>query len=133
MPRCYLLAPCTLSVIDGETNTFTLINLLEDVQVTRLPGAPPGAALLPFQLHAYLLFAPDEMSFEYQIRFTIGDEVTDPGITIRPETPRFRVRLNGFRVPATSGAYEIRAHLKAVNAQEWTELDQRWPLQVTIS
>ncbi len=133
MPRCYLLALCSGSSLDQQSNNVTLFNLVEQINVP--PGAPPppGGAL-PLEVHAYLLLSGDEVGKEFEGRVALvgatGLETYTDAFKHRPLTPRYRIRTYGLPVPPVVGNYEVHIDLRAEGEGNWVRSPASWPLLV---
>jgi hypothetical protein len=129
MPRCYLLAVVQGSSIDMFSNNWTLFSLVEEVQVDQFP------ATLPFEIHTYWTFAPDEVNVDFEQRLVMvpatGDEVSSVPIPLRSTTPRLRMRSTGLRIPAP-GSYELRIEWRESGGPHWARDAVFWPLGAGI-
>lgn len=67
MPRCYLLCLCERSVLDAVTNNFTLVSVVEELQ---LPKPPPLQDFieLPLEMHVYWILSVEEMGRPFEFR-----------------------------------------------------------------
>jgi hypothetical protein len=130
VPRCYLYTIAERSALDSSSNNFTLFSLVEQVQVNQFP------VTLPFEIHSYWKFAPDEINVDFQLRIILvsstGDEVSSDPAPLRSSTPRFRVRATGIHL-RRPGSYELRIEWRESESEHWTRDNVFWPLQVSSS
>jgi hypothetical protein len=133
VPRCYLLAVCSGSSVDQQTNNATLFNLVEQINVA--PGAPPPPrGLIPLEIHAYFQLEGSELDVPFEMRFVLvaatGLETpTDPQ-GYRSATVRYRTRTVGVPFPPVTGAYELRVDFRASGEHAWRRDPLRWPLSI---
>ena len=120
MPSCYLLAVCSGSSLDQQSNNVTLFNLVE--QLNLRPGAEPPRGLIPLEIHAYFELAPEEVGFEFEIRFCMVAETgletegaivrdgSNDGLEINLETtnPTLAISSNelGVKYSTTAGGLD---------------------------
>jgi len=130
MPRCYLLAVSQGSSLDSESNNFTLFGLVERVSLA--PGAPLENLVLPFEMHCYWEFAPNEIDvdFEFRIVFTDGDtERATQSYTLRSTKARLRIRLQGMPV-LLHGKVVVRTEWRRKGEEKWSRESVFWPLEI---
>lgn len=132
MPRCYSLVVCIGSSLDQATNSFTLFHLVEEAQAQIVPGSAP---VLPFEVHTYWQFAPEEINRTVHMKFALQSDDRRhelPSAQFQSNTVRFRVRSIGLAVPPQSAAYELRVSWRLTAEDEWREEPIFWPLILTI-
>ncbi len=132
MPRCYLLALCSGSSLDQQSNNVTLFNLVEQLNIP--PGAPPPpGGLLPVEVHAYFALGPGEIGEPFEVRFAVvgenGLETYTDAFTHKSLTPRYRTRTLGIPVPPVLGMYEIRVDIRDAEGA-FVRQPAAWPLVV---
>lgn len=127
MPTCYLLAVAKGSSLDTYSNNWTLFHLVEQVQVSQTPNA------LPFEIHTYWLFQPDEYNEEFEFRFVLlpllGDRVEGRPFPLRSTTPRYRLRATGLPLPGF-GDYTLQVEWRRPGQESWELGHIFWPLRV---
>ncbi|MCA9599873.1 MAG: hypothetical protein KC776_41490 [Myxococcales bacterium] len=133
MPRCYLLALCSGSSLDQQSNNVTLFNLVEQLNVPPNAPPPPGG-VLPLEIHAYFSLTAEELNQPFEVRFAVVSEsglelYTDP-FRHRSVTPRYRTRTLGLPFPAVFGMYEVRIDMRPEGTGEWQRASIAWPLTV---
>lgn len=132
MPRCYLLAVCAGSSLDQQSNNVTLFNLVEQLNVP--PGAPPPPGnVIPLEMHAYFVLAPQEIGSQFDVRFAMvassGLETFSEAFSYRSVTPRFRTRTAGLPFPPVVGQYELRVDVRS-GGGSWTRDAAFWPIAI---
>jgi hypothetical protein len=136
MPKCYLLAIGGGSSVDQHSNNVTLFNLVEQLNFPSQKWPPPGA-LLPLEVHAYLVLDAFEVNQKFELRFVlVGDnglETPTSVFTHRSTTSRYRTRTFGLPAPPAAGNYELRLDYRAHADAEWARDSMRWPLRVAES
>ncbi|HEX4337165.1 MAG TPA: hypothetical protein VH062_14705 [Polyangiaceae bacterium] len=133
MPRCYLLASCSGSSVDQQSNNVTLFNLVEQINVA--PGAPPPPrGLVPVEVHAYFHVAQHEFGRDFEVRFVMvaqsGLETPTDTFTHRAMTPRFRTRTFGLPFPPVSGHYELRVDVRLAGEESFRREPITWPITI---
>ena len=115
VPTCYLLAVCSGSSLDQQSNNVSLFNLVE--QLNLRPGAPPPTGLIPLQIHAYFEVAPEEVNFDFEFRFSMvastGLETVSDPVQHKPTATRYRTRTIGLPMPPVVGQYALRVDWRA--------------------
>jgi hypothetical protein len=133
MPRCYLLAVCSGSSLDEDTNNFSLFNLVEQVQCH---ADAPADLVLPLEVHAYWSFAPDEIDRAFEVHWVLcaqgGIEMIGQGYPIRSNSPHFRMRMFGLGIPRLPGDCEVRVDWRLLPSESWTRDPAAWPLVLTL-
>lgn len=62
--ECYLLTICRSSSLDRDSNNFSLMHLVESIQVPEdVLGKP-----IPLEMHAYYISTDDELNQDYEFR-----------------------------------------------------------------
>lgn len=133
MPRCYLLAVCSGSSVDQQSNNVTLFNLVEQLNVP--PGAPPPpGGLVPLEIHAYFQFAPHELNQTFDVRYVMeagsGLETFSEIMQHRSSTPRYRTRTIGLPMPPVPGQYALRIDWRSSGKEGFRREDVAWPLVI---
>jgi hypothetical protein len=133
VPHCYLLAICSGSSADQQTNNATLFNLVEQINVP--PGAPPPPrGLIPLEMHAYLQLDGSELERSFEMRFVMvastGLETPTDSFTHRSATPRYRTRTVGLPFPPVTGSYDLRVDFRFAGEQGWRRDPARWPINI---
>lgn len=137
MPRCYLLAVAKSSALDESTNSWSLFNLVEEVQIGGLTEeqVAEGRPVLPFEVHVQWEFTEEEMGAPFEFKVTIdleGQEPSESGIVqLTSETRRNRVRLNGIQVPGVRSA-KVGVTWRDPGSEEWHPESVAWPLEVSL-
>jgi hypothetical protein len=137
MPECYLLAVCQASSLDQYENNWSLFTLIEACQIgVDATPTPEKPVVLPFQVHAYWYFKPEDIGSEFEWRL-----VTVTGQQSLPHTDVFRVkadkqrtrgRVEGFRAVAV-GASTLNAEWRKKGTDVWTLSRAFWPIDVEFS
>ena len=132
MPSCYLLAVCSGSSLDQQSNNVTLFNLVE--QLNLRPGVEPPRGLIPLEIHAYFELDPGDVGFEFEIRFCMVAEtgletVSDPG-RHKPTAARYRTRTIGLPLPPVIGQYHLRIDWRPTGSEDWHREPVAWPLLI---
>ncbi len=131
MPSCYLLAVCAGASLDRHSNNVSLFNLVEQVNVRPGASRPPNG-LLPLEVHAYFHVDPQEVHFEFEVRFAVaadsGLETFSDPIRHRAATPRYRTRTIGLPLPPVLGQYGVCVEWRMVGSEGWHREPLRWPL-----
>jgi hypothetical protein len=134
MPKCYLLAVCSGSSLDQQSNNVTLFNLVEQLNVPSGAPPPPGG-VIPLEIHAYFQLAPGETSESFEVRFAMVastglETLTDPA-SHRSVTPRYRTRSVGLPLPPVMGQYELRVDWRMAGAESWQREPLAWPINIS--
>jgi hypothetical protein len=132
VPSCYLLAVCSGSSLDQQSNNVTLFNMVE--QLNLRPGVEPPRGLIPLEIHAYFELTPEEVGFEFEIRFCMVadtglETVSDPG-RHKPTAARYRTRTIGLPLPPVIGQYHLRIDWRAAGSERWHREPIAWPLLI---
>ncbi len=132
VPRCYLLTLCSGSSVDQHSNNVTLFNLVEQLNVPPNAPPPPGG-VIPLEIHAYWQLSPEEISSEFEMRFSLvatatGLETVSDVLSHKSVTPRYRTRTMGLPVPPVLGQYDLRVDWRASGSGSWTRAEVAWPL-----
>ncbi len=135
MPSCYLVALCSGSSLDQQSNNVTLFNLVEQINVPPDAPPPPPGAVVPIELHAYWRVNDHELDQTFDTRFALVSldtqlEAFSDVITHQTTTPRFRTRTMGMPVPPTTGAFELRVDWRRAGSDGWHRDPYAWPLTV---
>jgi hypothetical protein len=133
VPKCYLLAVCSGSVLDQHSNNVTLFNLVEQLNVP--PAAPPPPnGLIPLEIHAYFKLEPWELSSSFDVRFVMvavsGLETFSEVLTHKSATPRYRTRTLGLPIPPVTGEYQLRVDVRATGTEGFTREAIEWPISI---
>ncbi|HLV21479.1 MAG TPA: hypothetical protein VKZ49_11370 [Polyangiaceae bacterium] len=133
MPSCYLLALCSGSVLDQQTNNVTLFNLVEQINVPA--GAPPPPnRVVPLEIHAYFQLASSEVGQSFEVRFALvaasGLETFSDVLTHRSSTPRYRTRTLGLPMPPVAGQYELRVDWRLAGSEGFQREPTAWPVNI---
>jgi hypothetical protein len=135
MPHCYLLAVCTGSSVDQQTNNATLFNMVEQIHVPA-GTPPPPLNIVPLEVHVYWLFEGREISRDFEIRIVMRSKETnletsgDP-IQHRAISSRLRTRLQGLPFPPVPGTYELCVDWRPEGSDHWSREPLKWPLTIT--
>lgn len=139
MPRCYLLAVSKSSSLDESTNSWSLFNLVEEVQIGGGLGEEQVVEVrpvLPYEIHAQWEFQEDEMGTPFEFRISIELDGQEPlesqTFTITSEHRRNRVRMTGVQVPGV-GSGQVRARWRQTGDEEWTLEPVAWPIEFSLS
>jgi hypothetical protein len=132
VPSCYLLAVCSGSSLDQQSNNVTLFNLVE--QLNLRPGVEPPRGLIPLEIHAYFELDLKEVGFEFEIRFCMVAEtgletVSDP-VRHKPTAARYRTRTIGLPLPPVVGQYHLRIDWRPTGSEDWHREPVAWPLLI---
>lgn len=129
--RCLLLAVAQQSITDAETDSLSLIHLVEYVEAPR--GAFPLD--LPVQVHALLDIAPDEMNRPFECQLYVlprtGTKVSmsSTPLEFTPASETHRVVFGGLLVPEP-GVHEVSLGFRAAGTQQFRPFLQSWLLRV---
>ena len=131
MPHCYLIALCTGSSLDQQSNNISLFSLVEQINVP--PGAPPPPNnLIPLEVHAYFSLTGAEIGSEIEMRFALsgdtGLEAFSEPSKHRITTGRYRTRTVGLPYPAALGHYFLRVDFRMAGTEEWHRDPLRYPI-----
>lgn len=133
MPSCYLLAVCSGSSLDQNSNNVTLFNLVEQLNIP--PNAPPPPNnVLPLEIHAYFQLAPEEVNEAFEVRFAMVSDAgletyTDP-FKYKSPAPRFRTRTLGLPFPPALGNYLLRVDHRREGTGQWRRDTASWPVTI---
>jgi hypothetical protein len=133
MPRCYLLAVSSGSSLDQQSNNVTLFNLVEQLNVPPNAPPPPGG-VIPLEIHAYFMFAPEEIGTRFEVRFALISDAgletyTDP-FGYKSITPRFRTRTLGLPLPPVMGSYKLSVDIREEGSGAWQRDPATWPISI---
>jgi hypothetical protein len=132
VPRCYLLAVCSGSSLDQQSNNVTLFNLVEQLNIR--PGAAPPTGLVPLEIHAYFEVSPAEQSFEFEVRFSMvastGLETLSDPVRHKPTAARYRTRTIGLPFPPVVGQYHLSVDWRPAGSEQWHREPQTWPILI---
>ena len=135
MIRCYLVAVCTGSSRDTDTQNMTLFNLIERCEVYEWSKEVHGE-FLPFEIHAYFFAAPSDETQVAEVRVvqvsTDGSEAENasPPAMVTFDKPHMRAILKGLPYNGIPGSYDVRAEWRASADQPWTHSTTSWPLEI---
>ncbi len=132
MLRCYLLALCSGSSLDKNTNNASLFNIVEHLHV------PPMllGQVIGVELHCYYFVSDDvakHSKFEMRLIRTGTDGKDDVGGLLPfsiGEGKRARVSTQALRLPVAFDTYTLRIEWRMQGTEAWTEDPLRWPLIV---
>ena len=130
MPRPYLIAICRGSSLDQSTNNMSLFGLVEQVQAASVPSD------VPLEFHLHYEFDEAERGRDYEVRALILERGSrqrwESGpVPIKSPTPRFRLSIHGFRLPAF-GTFDVFAEVREARLDgEWERSPFSWPLEIT--
>lgn len=133
MAENYLLAIAAGSSLDVSTNNYSLFSLIEQVGVLRLP------APLPFEIHTYWQFSPEEVDNDFELRVVLiapdGGEQTGRTIDLRSDSARVRLRIQGFPDirPQVVGLHRLRVEIRQRGTLPWARSPAFCPLQVELA
>ena len=130
MIACYLLAVCTSSSIDKDSNSTSLFNLVESAQLTAfIPGD-----LIQLQVHMGLEATPDDIGKEVETRIIwvaeSGEETVSEPHTLPFPMKRIRVRSLFLRLPPAPGSYRLFAEWRRLGGDAWERSSCHWPLEL---
>ena len=130
MPRFYFVGVCMDSSLDQASNNFSLFNLVEQVQVPKLPIA------LPAEVHIYAEFEEAERGRPHELRITLEDEQgtivwQSQASTIISAAARYRTVGQGLRL-LRPGLCRVVAEIRPAGDvnQPWARSPMAWPVQV---
>jgi hypothetical protein len=131
--RCYLLAVCSSSSLERDTNNMSLFHLTEEVQ------APPfdGGQNVALQVHAYFEAEENEVGRTFEMRalwLAADGAVTyspNPNAPVTMEARRMRVRTQNLAMPPAFGAYKLQLEWRRDATDTWTREPAAWPFTVT--
>lgn len=134
--RCYFVTMCLSSSLDRETNSFSLFNIVEELQVAPFE---PGAAI-QVSAHIYFETEPEDVGKSLESRTVwISDVgVETPSVTVNPipvaSSDRVRVRTRSLfmRLPPTLGRYRLVPEWREVGTDRWVRSDMSWSLVVQV-
>jgi hypothetical protein len=137
MPRCYLLAVAKSSALDESTNSWSLFNLVEQLQIGGLTEEQIAEArpVLPFEIHAQWEFEDEEMGTPFEFKVSIGVQGQEPLeshlVEIHSDNRRHRVRMTGVPVPGV-GRGQVKVLWRSTGDADWTVESLAWPLEVSL-
>ena len=112
MAHCYLLCISSGSAIDRQSNNVSLFSLVEQINVPPRLNPPPRT-LIPVEVHAYFQLGMAALNREFELRFVLcadtGLETLSEVFRHRVNSPRFRVRTLGCRIPRWSASTICRS------------------------
>lgn len=131
MPHCYLLTISAGSSLDQQSNTISLFQLIEQVNVPA-NAPPPAGGQLPLEIHAYFRISPLDIGKTWEMRFVLvaptGLETYSDIISHRVVTPRFRTKTWGVPFPPVLGHYELRVDVRSGSDAAWERDALSWPI-----
>jgi hypothetical protein len=135
MPSCYLLAVARGSVLSVDTNAFTLFELVEQFQLSASNAAPDALVQLPFELHAYWSFGPDEIDVDYEIRLLARSDSAEtfdvPVTHLKSSTQRLRMRSVGIGLRMHS-CRSLVVEWRKQGETAWNREPIEWPFLVDV-
>ena len=136
MPECYLLAIAQNSTLDKTNNTWSLYNLLEQIQIeTAEPFASGETIRAPLEIHVYWELNKSEQGVEFQFRLVSiteeGERVGEKLFPLKSDKPRHRFRLLGLEIYAT-GRNELRVEWRKKGGRKWHRSSAYSPLTVEV-
>jgi hypothetical protein len=132
MPKLVLFAACEKAIVDQQTNVFSLLSLLENVNVQLIPGAvlPPNA-IVPMSWAAVSIFerTPNDDGKTFEQRTAVFDSAG--ALVIQTPISPFEFKrdsdfhriinnINGMPV-GNAGRVSVKCYLRAKGG-EWEEI-----------
>jgi hypothetical protein len=136
MPTLLILVPCE-TVVLGQNEAASLINLISEVHIAGLPEIVPEGAAAPYKWAIFTEWnlAPDETQrrWEQHLKLVSPEgEILWRHEVEMPVSSKARNRViaqfNTFTI-IPAGEYKIEAEIREVATEEWTEI-HAYPLIV---
>lgn len=138
MPKLLLLVPCE-TVVVGQNDVASLINLLSELQIGNLPEIVPPDAAIPYKWTIFTewFFTEEEGRLNWAQRLRLltphGEATMLQHVAELPPSlgkPRHRIiaQLNFFPI-LPEAEYQIEVSLKEIEAREWGVVNT-YPLRI---
>lgn len=128
--HCYSIMLSESLIEDADSLTWTPVNLLLEVGVSRLGVTVPWVTTLHFLADSTV---PENISADLRVLIqerVSGEQTVTGPYSFNMGQRRARCKIRGFQIPGKAGDYSISAQVRLPESRDWISSEATWYLLV---